>query len=1149
MAADAGDVEEDAVVPGGIPAAPAAPAAPAVAGAGGAVTPKAPIKKKPGAPKVPADIEVADDGEDAVDAEDDVTVRKKKPTKVTSPKGPPVYNAAAAGHWKDVPAVEVTVSSYEDDDGASCSLDSDSPSCNLRAALTFVGNRKGTIYLPTVEVHKLKKGPVMVPMYAHVTITSAGTFAQKKAVIYHRESMTFGGGNTGLLMVPMNTSLTLDAVTFKNNPRRAVYGDRGANITILNCAFVNGTFDGDGAAIRVDAGNLHVKQTLFYNNTDWSSGGAVYTTYSKLTIESTNFLNNSATSGAALKTYQSKVNISGSHFSGGTAWSDGGAMEMAESTGNVHDCIMEYNTASSGGCMKLVGSNITFSGVEFRKNSCRNTGAVFDAYLSNTTIALCAFRRNWAMNVGGCLSGYQTQYNTYNSTFEFNKAEAAGAVMSLLEAQLFDFGSTFQNNTAFMGGVVNVEEDGYAHLRGSILKGNIATGNGAAVRISKAHAYLEDVYAINNTVLAEGGGAAIFGEGGYLDTYLGTFTNHTSYAGPVIHVINTTTKVNSTMFTMNQAATQGGALWIQNSEFSSWNTTFYRNQANKGGAVFIQNELTVEDLERPKFAARHIRFVESIFLENVATEAGGAIEMSLAENVSTLSGAFIRNNATEFGGAVHMESSNATFIGTRFESNRAKFGAAVETYVSEFRTVDCMITKNEASWGGALEFKVSMFKCGRSTFEKNQAKYDGGALNCQNSTVELEDCLITGNIGENNAGGFWLESSNITATDSRFEHNEANARDGGAIFNYDTDAKFRGCSFSDNSARRGPDLYNHGGLVQVFCAHIGEIYNKPKVGGHITQDCFPCPNGQYGDYASAGSLICETECKVTSKAMDCYTCPNELACDGQRTCKPGYRGEQCMDCKGGFVKVDGQCQPMAAMAIAVIASFFTMGAFILYLVRGPVLDANQFTRVKIVWSLLQLLVMVGLIHNAFGIAVPFFLGLLKPLAMWFDIGTLGSMAKHSFAWVHICNLFFPILILIVLIKAQAMLYKRKMNALEHDVIDALVWLKHERRIGQFTLLFAELSWAPILYQAAKPFQCFDTAHGSALVWEPSVQCGGTAGQFVLRGLSIMAFVVVGVVFPMVLRYILVTLNQQDRLNHPATREIYKALYESYVEEQ
>lgn len=119
-----------------------------------------------------------------------------------------------------------------------------------------------------------------------------------------------------------------------------MYGDKGADITVLNCAFVNNTFDAEvrfcvgvgwgwilwihthtrachtsyttnqyprhayvhayinhgqpptlifkkntttppnppttqthqGAAVRVDGGSLTINQTLFYNNTDWSSG-------------------------------------------------------------------------------------------------------------------------------------------------------------------------------------------------------------------------------------------------------------------------------------------------------------------------------------------------------------------------------------------------------------------------------------------------------------------------------------------------------------------------------------------------------------------------------------------------------------------------------------------------------------------------------------------------------------------------------------------------------------------------------------------------------------------------------------------------------------------------------------------------------------
>lgn len=46
----------------------------------------------------------------------------------------------------------------------------------------------------------------------------------------------------------------------------------------------------------------------------------------------------------------------------------------------------------------------------------------------------------------------------------------------------------------------------------------------------------------------------------------------------------------------------------------------------------------------------------------------------------------------------------------------------------------------------------------------------------------------------------------------------------------DQHTQFRGCLFGGNAARKGDDLYNHGGLAEVYCAQsIGQTYNKPKV--------------------------------------------------------------------------------------------------------------------------------------------------------------------------------------------------------------------------------------------------------------------------------------------------------------------------------
>lgn len=378
-----------------------------------------------------------------------------------------------------------------------------------------------------------------------------------------------------------------------------------------------------------------------------------------------------------------QVNISLSSFKGGQAWSDGGAVELVESTGIIQDSVFEQNEASSGGAVKMSGSNVTFDGLIFRKNVCRNTGAVFDGFLSNATIVDCVFLRNHALNVGGCLNGYQTLYLTRQCSFELNWAEAVGGVVNLLDARYYDVGSSFLNNSANMGGAFNLDKAGYAKCTNSTFLGNNVTGNGAAVRILGGHSVLEACTLVNNSVTT-GDGSAIFGEAGYFDTLGGLFTNHTANRAPVVELRNVSGVMNGTLIRFNQARKNCGAVWLENAPMTLANVTFFRNSANKGGAMYLRNYLSVDDKVDPDFQPRTIRLLGGQFLENVALDAGGAIEMSQAENVSVSGTVFKSNNATDFGGAVHMEESNATFEGARFEGNTAEFGAGIETFMSEF---------------------------------------------------------------------------------------------------------------------------------------------------------------------------------------------------------------------------------------------------------------------------------------------------------------------------------------------------------------------------------------------------------------------------------------------------------------------------------
>jgi predicted outer membrane repeat protein len=96
-------------------------------------------------------------------------------------------------------------------------------------------------------------------------------------------------------------------------------------------------------------------------------------------------------------------------------------------------------------------------------------------------------------------------------------------------------------------------------------------------------------------------------------------------------------------------------------------TVQFNRCAEKGGAIWMEDST-----------------IGGFFVEDVATEAGGAIELSFAGNISVYKANFTRNNATEFGGAVHMEHSNVTVLMSNFSGNFATFGSAIDAYVSEF---------------------------------------------------------------------------------------------------------------------------------------------------------------------------------------------------------------------------------------------------------------------------------------------------------------------------------------------------------------------------------------------------------------------------------------------------------------------------------
>ena len=461
------------------------------------------------------------------------------------------------------------------------------------------------------------------------------------------------------------------------------------------------------------------------------------------------------------------------------------------------------------------------------------------------------------------------------------------------------------------------------------------------------------------------------------------------------------------------------------------------------------------------------------------------------------------------------------------------------------QTVGSVFQANKAGWGGAIETKASIYNCEDTELVENEASWDGGAIFSKNSTLDMTRCFAEGNEAKNNAGGIWVEASIMVATGCRFESNVAKEHDGGAIFALNSGTKFRACHFDKNKGKKGMNVLNHGGLLEGYCTYMEGLWNRPKVGGEIVQDCFVCPAGTYGDFNSAGTDLCQEECSVTGSSLDCFDCPYELACKGEKQCKAGYEGTQCTDCTKDNCKLGEQCVPTPVVYAVMGWAFIVAIIYLVYLTAGPILDVHHFTRCKLFGSLIQLLILVGKIHNAFGPSTAVSVAFLQPLGLWIDFQPFQCFAKSmGYLPIHLLNLLLPLVILTILYQISQYHYRQRMYQTAHNVSSALASLKSERRWAQMTLLMAELSYIPLLWNAASSFYCTENAEGKFMVAAPEMPCSGV-NLYVTRAFSIFIFVVVGAALPLLLRYIVIKLFQQEKIYAPETKELYRAIYESY----
>ncbi|AWX32591.1 DUF3344 domain-containing protein [Methanosphaera sp. BMS] len=343
-------------------------------------------------------------------------------------------------------------------------------------------------------------------------------------------------------------------------------------VTINNISFINAYSESNNGAAIINAGNLTIVNSSFYNNIA-SSGGAIYNNKGNLTIMNSIFDHNQAT-GSGTNGY-------------------GGAIH---STGNISfmNSIFTNNNASKGGA--LYNNKVIFnidSDNLFENNSADWAGSIYNYQATLIINKNNTFKSSSAKNYAGVV--YNDRGNVtikQNNTFLNNNGFSFGGVISSnLGNILIENDNQFINNTATYGGVIN-STGNITINENNTFDANKANYAGASVYTNRGNLIVnpENVF-INNNANSYGGSIYLWNAKANVSGSI--FKNNLAQDGGCIYInTNCTDLIFNNLEFENNSATTGGVFntkvltTITNSKFNS-------NTATTGASIYAQDYLIV----------------------------------------------------------------------------------------------------------------------------------------------------------------------------------------------------------------------------------------------------------------------------------------------------------------------------------------------------------------------------------------------------------------------------------------------------------------------------------------------------------------------------------------------------------------------------
>ena len=382
---------------------------------------------------------------------------------------------------------------------------------------------------------------------------------------------------------------------------------------------------------------------------------------------------------------------------------------------------------------------------------------------SSVNITRCSFMNNSAgggqratnragYTVGGAMVVTESIIDISDSIFVGNSAESGGAIYAEHGSTVSLFNSTFIENLVICF-TPNIEVGSSCH--GGSLYFEECTVNiyFSTFQSNVARAYIDD-YAY--------GGALGF-----------------TYSTVIIH---------QSIFVDNIASTDGGAIYVRDTELISYSNAFYYNLALQDGGTFHTNRVYIND-------------TESEFNENEAHRNGGVL-IAYESSVAVSSSVYFYNEASASGGVFYMKGGSIKIIDSNLSMNAGKSGGVIATDQARILVHGCTFAHNKGYQGGVLNTdQAGIFRSRRDS-----DAFAGYTKHSMQSISIIESEFIN-NTATNIGGVFMIGTGKNTTISSCNFHNNKARQLGGVIYTRGLNTVIKICNFVNNTAQSIGILY------------------------------------------------------------------------------------------------------------------------------------------------------------------------------------------------------------------------------------------------------------------------------------------------------------------------------------------------------